>query len=447
MARRKRTGTRSAQPNVVHPEAAGIDIGARELYVAIRPDRDPQPIRSFRSFTSQLHALARWLQGCHVKSVAMESTGVYWIPVYQILEHYGFDVVLVNARHVSVVPGRKSDVADCEWLRYLHSVGLLRGSFRPADEICRVRTLLRHRDTLVKAAAKATLHMQKAMDQMNVHLHHAITDITGLSGLRIIDAILAGERDPARLADLAHPRIRTRKRELLIAALEGNWRDELLFTLRQARETYAHFQQLLGECDQEIAVLIRGFERSTLPLEARASEGADASAAAVPLRVQLKQLMGTDLMCIPGIGEQTALVLFTEVGPDLSRFPNSAHFASWLGLCPKNKISGGKVISSSTGPGANRAAQALRWATQSLFRSQSPLGQYFRRLRARVGTPAAIVATAHKLARIIYRLITDRVDYKEDKITETEHQDRQRFERRVRNQARLLGYKLVSQAT
>ena len=289
--------------------------------------------------------------------------------------------------------------------------------------------------------------MQKAMDQMNVHLHHAITDITGLSGLRIIDAILAGERDPARLADLAHPRIRTRKRELLIAALEGNWRDELLFTLRQARETYAHFQQLLGECDQEIAVLIRGFERSTLPLEARASEGADASAAAVPLRVQLKQLMGTDLMCIPGIGEQTALVLFTEVGPDLSRFPNSAHFASWLGLCPKNKISGGKVISSSTGPGANRAAQALRWATQSLFRSQSPLGQYFRRLRARVGTPAAIVATAHKLARIIYRLITDRVDYKEDKLTETEHQDRQRFERRVRNQARLLGYKLVSQAT
>ena len=280
MARRKRTGTRSAQPNVVHPEAAGIDIGARELYVAVRPDRDSEPIRSFRSFTSQLHALARWLQGCHVKSVAMESTGVYWIPVYQILEHYGFDVVLVNARHVSVVPGRKSDVADCEWLRYLHSVGLLRGSFRPADEICRVRTLLRHRDTLVKAAAKATLHMQKAMDQMNVHLNHAITDITGLSGLRIIDAILAGERDPARLADLAHPRIRTRKRELLIAALEGNWRDELLFTLRQARETYAHFQQLLGESDQEIAVLIRGFERSTPPLEARASEGADASAPA-----------------------------------------------------------------------------------------------------------------------------------------------------------------------
>ena len=224
MARRKRTGAKSAQPKLVFPEAAGIDIGARELYVAVRPDRNSRPIRTFGTFTSDLHALAEWLGRCQVTCVAMESTGVYWIPVYQILETYGFDVVLVNARHVRSVPGRKSDVADCEWLRYLHSVGLLRGSFRPDEEICVVRTLLRHRDALVKTASRATLHMQKAMDQMNVHLHHAISDITGVSGLRIIDAILAGERDPARLADLAHKRIRTRKRELLITALEGNWR-------------------------------------------------------------------------------------------------------------------------------------------------------------------------------------------------------------------------------
>lgn len=435
MARRKRTGTRSAQPEMVHPEAAGIDIGARELYVSVRADRDPEPIRSFSTWTRKLHDLAQWLQTCRVQSVAMESTGVYWIPVYQILESYGFDVVLVNARHVRAVPGRKSDVADCEWLRYLHSVGLLRGSFRPANEICRVRTLLRHRDTLVKTAAQATLHMQKAMDQMNIRLHHVVTDITGLSGLRIIDAIIAGERDPAQLADLAHPRIRTRKRDLLIGALEGTWSDELLLTLRQARETHAHFQRLLAECDRAIAALIRSFPCPSASVDATDPE--------VPLRVQLKQLMGTDLMRIPGIGEQTVLVLFTEVGPELSRFPTSAHFASWLGLCPKNKISGGKLISSRTGPGANRAAQALRWATQALYRSQSPLGHYFRRLRARVGTPAAVVATAHKLARIIYRLITDRVDYEEDKITESQYHDRQRFLRRVRNQARLLGYKLV----
>ena len=447
MARRKRTGAKSAQPKLVFPEAAGIDIGARELYVAVRPERNPRPIRSFATFTSDLHALAQWLKRCQVTCVAMESTGVYWIPVYQILEAYGFDVVLVNARHVRSVPGRKSDVADCEWLRYLHSVGLLRGSFRPDEEICVVRTLLRHRDSLVKTASRATLHMQKAMDQMNVHLHHAISDITGVSGLRILDAILAGERDPAHLADLAHPRIRTRKRELLITALEGNWRDELLFTLRQARETYAHLQRLLEECDQEIAAQIRELEHSTAASEPSAADPAGASGQALPLRVQLKALMGTDLMRIPGIGEKTALVLFTEVGPDLSRFPTSAHFASWLGLCPKNKISGGKVLSSKTGPGANRAAQALRWATQTLFRSKSALGQYFRRLRARIGTPAAVVATAHKIARIIYHLITHRVDYEDDKLTEGESRNRQRFERRLRNQARLLGYKLVSQET
>ena len=447
MARRKRTSARSAQPKFVYPEAAGIDIGARELYVAVHPDRNPRPIRVFRTFTQDLHALARWLERCQVQSVAMESTGVYWIPVYQVLEASGFDVVLVNARHVHSVPGRKSDVADCEWLRYLHSVGLLRGSFRPADEICVVRTLVRHRETLVRGASQSTQHMQKAMDQMNVRLHHAVTDITGLSGLRIIDAILAGERDPARLADLAHKRIKA-SRKTLMAALEGNWREELLLTLRQARETYAHYQRLIGECDQQINALIRAFERDLAgPQEpgsdVEAGSAKPSSRRAGSLRTQLKALLGTDLMLIPGVAEKTALVLFAEIGPDLSRFPSSAHFASWLGLCPKNKISGGKVLSSKIGPGAQRAAQALRWATQSLYRSKSNLGQSFRRLRARVGAPAAVVATAHKLARIIYRLITDRVDYEEGKITESEHQNRRRFERRVRNQARLLGYKLV----
>ena len=301
----------------------------------------------------------------------MESTGVYWIPVHQILEAHGFDVVLVNARHVHSVPGRKSDVADCEWLRYLHSVGLLRGSFRPADEVCAVRALLRHRDNLIKTAARSVSHMQKAYNQMNIHLHHAISDLTGVTGLAITDAILDGQRDPARLADLADRRIRA-SRATLIAALEGDWRPEHLFTLGHARATYAHYQQLIAECDQEIEASIRSFSPPDEPpneTEDAAEPAADVTppsdeSDAEPFNMQehLSNLFGTDLTLIPGIGVSTALVLFTELGPDLARFPTAAQFSSWLNLCPHNKITGGKIISSHTGPGTNRAAQALRWA-------------------------------------------------------------------------------------
>ena len=245
MARRKRVGKRSARPGVVHPEAAGVDVGATAVYAAVSPDRDAQPIRRFPTFTRDLHALAKWLTACGVRTVAMESTGVYWIPVLQILESRGFEVVLVNAHHVKNVPGRKSDVADCEWLRYLHSVGLLRGSFRPVDRVCAVRALLRHRDGLIKTSSRSVLHMQKAFDQMNVHLHHALSDLTGQSGLRITDAILNGERDPSQLAQLADRRVEA-SRDTLEAALEGDWRPEHLFTLGQARKSYAHYQQLIA---------------------------------------------------------------------------------------------------------------------------------------------------------------------------------------------------------
>ena len=312
----------------------------------------------------------------------MESTGVYWIPVHQILEARGFQVVLVNARHVRSVPGRKSDVADCEWLRYLHSVGLLRGSFRPADEVCAVRALLRHRDTLVKTAARSVQHMQKAYDQMNIHIHHAISDLTGVTGLAITDAILDGERDPARLAALAHPRIRA-SRDTLIKALEGDWRSEHLFTLRHARQTYEHYQQLIGECDQEIEARIRAFENTHQPPAATTTDHQPPQFPEAPseppahpfnLHAHLTRLFGTDLTLIPGIGTATELVLLSELGPDLSRFPTAAQFASWLHLCPYSKITGGTVISSQTGPGVNRAAQALRMATQTLYRSHSALG-------------------------------------------------------------------------
>ena len=463
MARRKRRGkrsgkgNRSAQPQVVHPEAAGLDVGATMIYAAVRAERAEQPIQSFPTFTRDLHALADWLSSCQVTTVAMESTGVYWIPVHQILEARGFEVVLVNARHVRSVPGRKSDVEDCEWLRCLHTVGFLRGSFRPEDEVCAVRSLLRHRDSLVKTASRSVLHMQKAFDQMNVHLHHAISDLTGLSGLAITDAILEGERDPARLAALAHPRIKA-SRVTLIKALEGDWRSEHLFTLRHARQTYAHYQQLISECDQEIEARIRAFEQTQEPPAATAAdqpppespetrpEPPAATGQACNMQAHLTRLFGTDLTLIPGIGEATALVLFSELGPDLSRFPSAAQFASWLNLCPQNKITGGRVISSQTGPGANRAAQALRMATQTLYRSHSALGDFFRRKRARVGSPQAITDTAHKMARIIYHLVTRHVLYDDNVLLQQQRQDRKRHERRLRNQARALGFKLVPEA-
>ena len=455
MARRNRRGkrNRSAQPQQVHPNAAGLDIGATEVYAAVRAERDEEPIRSFPTFTRDLYALSDWLSACEVDTVAMESTGVYWIPVHQILEARGFEVVLVNARHVRSVPGRKSDVSDCEWLRYLHSVGLLRGSFRPADEVCAVRSLLRHRDGLIKTAARSVQHMQKACDQMNVHLHHAISDLTGHSGLAIIDAILAGEHDPARLAALAHPRIKA-SRDTLIKALEGDWRSEHLFTLRHARQTYAHYQRLISECDQEIEARIRAFEQ-TLPPPATSTdlqspqapetspEAPEPTPQSFSLPAHLTRLFGTDLTLIPGIGSATALVLFSELGSDLSRFPSAPQFASWLNLCPQAKITGGRVISSQTGPGVNRAAQALRMSTQSLYRSQSALGEFFRRRRASVGTPQATTDTAHKMARIIYHLVTRHVLYDDALLLRQQHQDRKRRERRLRNQARALGFDLV----
>ena len=384
-------------------------------------------------------------------TVAMESTGVYWIPVHQILEAHGFEVVLVNARHVHSVPGRKSDVADCEWLRYLHSVGLLRGSFRPADEVCVLRSVLRHRDSLIKTAARSVLHMQKAYDQMNVHLHHAISDLTGVTGLAITDAILAGERDSARLAALADHRIKA-SRETLIKALRGDWRAEHLLALRHARATYGHYQQLIAECDQEIEAGIRAFEASSEPADDAAGEEAAAEPEPPPeapgkrfdLRGHLAHLFGTDLTLIPGIGEGTALVLFTELGPDLSRFPSAAQFASWLNLCPHNQITGGRITSSRTGPGTNRAAQGAalgdpvpctaarrRWGSTSAACGHGSV------------PPEATTATAHKLARIIYHLITHRVAYDDSILAAQERQDLRRFERRLRKQAHALGYELV----
>jgi transposase len=434
--------------NAIHPNAAGIDIGATEIYIAVPGDRSDDPVRRFDTFTDDLHEAARWLKNCGIESIAMESTGVYWIPVFQILDTYGFEVILVNARHVKNVPGRKTDVQDCQWLQYLHSVGLLRGSFRPAQDICAVRSLLRHRDNLVKSASSHIQHIQKSLTQMNLQIHNVISDITGATGMAIIDAILAGERNPKKLAELKDRRIKATK-QTIVKSLTGDYRREHLFTLEQTVQSYRNYRQLIMDCDVEIENHLKEFE-SRIDIDdikpPPAKKGGRKPKANTPdfdVKTHMHRILGTDLTLIDGISELTAHVVFTEVGPDLSQFKTVGHFCSWLGLCPNNKISGGKVLSSHTRPGSNRLAHALRLSANSLWKSKSYLGDYFRRMRARHGAPKAITSTAHKLARIIYHLIKNKKAFDDSVFSEQEKAHQKRLKERVINQAKSLGLQIV----
>jgi len=432
---------------VLEPNAAGIDIGATEIYIAVPSDRGAQPVRRFATFTEDLVAAADWLQRCGIETAAMESTGVYWIPLFQMLEARGIKVCLVNARYVKNVPGRKSDVSDCQWLQYLHAVGLLRASFRPEQQICAVRSLMRYRESLVQMAAVHLQHMQKALDQMNLQLHHVISDLSGTTGMAILDAILAGERDPLKLAQLRDGRIKASE-TTIAKSLMGDYRREHLFTLRQSMVAYRNYQKQMSEIDVEIEQMLVEF-----------SDGAGPDAPALPqpkdrhkprrndlrfdLRTQLYRIFGVDLTAIPGINAMTAYVLLSEVGRDLSGFRNAAAFASWLGLCPGNRVSGGKVLSSRTRSVNHRLAHALRMAAQSLFRSQSWLGQYFRRMRAKLGAPKSITAAAHKLARILFHILTTGQAYDETVFAQQEAHNHQRMQQKLRKQARLFGFQLV----
>jgi len=450
--RRKRSNSPTALP-VMRPNAAGIDIGATEIYVAVPADRAPKNVRAFATFTQDLQALADWLQQCGVDTVAMESTGVYWIPLFQILEDRGLEVCLVNARHVKNVPGRKSDVSDCQWLQFLHSVGLLRASFRPEPEICAVRAFLRHRESLRQMACTHVLHMQKALDQMNLQLHHVISDITGQTGLAIVDAILGGERDARRLAKLRNGHIQASE-AVIVKSLVGDYREEHLFTLRQSLEAYRQYQRFIEECEGQIRRAVERFEPPPPPTDgpapgdppapSRRSSPLDSPAEAPSgPRQQLERAFGVDLTQIPSIKLGTVQTLFGEVGPDFRPFRSASAFASWMGLCPHNDISGGKVLHAGTRKVNCRIATILRVAAQSLYRSKSALGDYYRRMRARLGGPKALTATAHKLARIIYHLVTTGQPFDESRFAADQTRYQQRQQAKLRAKARALGFQLV----
>ena len=433
---------------VIEPNAAGIDIGATQIFVAVPPDRDTESVRCFATFTVDLEKLADWLEACGIRTAAMESTGVYWIPLFQILEKRKIKPVLVNAQHLNNVPGRKkTDVEDCQWIQHLHAVGLLRGSFRPDDEICKLRSLWRHRDNLIQLATVHLQHMQKALDQMNLQIHHVISDLSGVTGLAIMDAILAGERDPSKLAQLRDWRIRA-SAETIMKSLVGDYREEHLFVLRQSLQSYRHFQRLIQEVDIEVKRMMQQLPTKVDPQERPLSK--EKNPRKTPwrneppaLREDLYRAFGVDLTQVPGINTLTAQILLTETGPDFSRFPTSGDFCSWLRICPDPKITGGKVISSKTRPSKNRAAAALRMAAQGLHRSQSFLGDYFRRMKARLGTPKALTAAAHKLARIIYHMVSNRQEFDSTVFHDQELSNRHRKRLRLQTQARELGFELV----
>jgi transposase len=443
------------------PDSAGIDIGAELIVAAVPEDRDEQSVRSFGAFTEDLYALADWLQACRIRNVAMEATGIYWVPLFQILENRGFQVTLVNARNVKNVPGRKSDVKDSRWIQFLHAVGLLQGSFRPSDEICALRSYMRHRDKLVAVSASHVLRMQKSLTQMNVQLHNVISDITGVSGLAILDSILEGQRDPEFLAGLCDRRIKA-DQETVRKSLVGDWRPEHLFTLGQELRAYRFCQELIAECDAAMEVLLAQSAANKVALDFSEEAASDSqvpksspcpraktrknaslkTAREIRLTNALRKIFGTDMTLVPGLGVDSLYRLFTELGNDLKAFPSGPHFCSHLGLCPDNRISGGKVLSAKTRHVPSRAATTFRLCANSLERSDTPLGEYLRRMKARLGKQEGITATAHKLARIFYRLVTTGETYDEERLQPTEAQKQRRI-RRLAAEAAKHGFTLT----
>ncbi len=436
-----------AELKQVNVNAAGIDVGATVHFVCVPEGRDPQPVRSFGAFTADLEALADWLGQCGVTTVAMEATGVYWIPLFELLEQRGFEVRLVEPSRLKHVPGRKSDVLDCQWIQQLHTFGLLSGSFRPEDSICILRSYVRQRHTLVRSAGRCIQHMEKALTQMNVKLQHVISDITGVTGMAILQAILAGERDPQKLAQLRHERCKNDEATIALA-LQGNWREDHLFALKQAVDTYRFFHEKLAEVDEKIETQLKTFENKSQgrPLVHRPSQRKRAAnAPAFDVRQYVYTMTGVDLTEVDGLEANTILTVISEIGLDMSRWPTEKHFASWLTLCPGVNKTGGRSQSSSgrTRPSSNRAAAALRVAAHALLHADCALGAYARRMRSRLGAPKAITATAHKLAIIIYNMLKHGKAYVDRGADYYEQQYHAAMVKNLKRRARQLGFELL----
>lgn len=447
-----------ADLQVTQAEAAGIDVHAAVHFVAVSADRVPEGfinpheqlpvgVRKFGATTGDLEALAAWLKDCHVQTVAMESTGVYWIALFELLESQGFTVILVDPRQTKHAPGRpKTDVLDCQWIQRLHSYGLLTGSFRPADEIVVWRCYQRQREMQVKYAAQHVQHMQKALEQMNVKLTEVVSDIVGQTGMKIIKDIVHGERDPLQLAKHRHDRCTATEREIA-SALYGHWRAEHLFALQQALQLYEFHLQQIHACDERIEACLRGLVDKSggalVPAKVRAPQTRKRTSVRFDAHALLFRMSGVDLTVIEGVSEATALTILSEIGTDLSRFPSEKNFVSWLGLCPQHRGSAGKIFHRGVRRGANRAAKALRLAGQGCHHAKNALGAFYRRIQARSGGAKAVVATARKIAERVYRILKYGQEYVRQAEDAYQAAYQTRLAKSLARKAERLGYKLV----
>lgn len=434
----------------LEPAAAGMDIGAHEIMVCVPGPDDTQEVRAFGTYTVDLYAIADWLQAKGIQTIAMESTGVYWIPVFELLETRGLACCLIRSTSIRRIPGRKSDVLDCQWIQTLHSYGLLADSFRPEADLIALRTLLRHRTQLIEHRSPHVLHMQKALTQMNIQLTQALSDVTGVTGQAIIRAIVAGERDPRRLAALRNYRCEKDAGEIALA-LTGTWREEHLFVLRQSLALYDFYTQHLEACDAELERLYTSLRPDwqagpTLPPRKKSSHSKN-TRRDTPVRGHLQRLAGVDLVAVPGVSVALAQTIVAEAGTTMHQFPDDKHFCSWLGLAPHNDISGGKVLKSRTLKNHNRAGQAFRQAAAALTRAKCQFGAFYRRKRAQIGPAQAIVATAHKIARVVYHMLKFKVEYETMTAEAYDQQYRAREIQMLERRAARLGLSLVTANT
>jgi transposase len=467
VTRKKKVGTKSKKPrrvktmevgSILRPHAAGIDVHSREHWVCVpktaktleasgaaKAARLPSNVRQFGACTADLEQLADWLEACGVRTVAMESTGVYWIPLFELLERRGFEVFLVDPRQTRQVAGRpKTDVLDCQWIQRLHSCGLLAASFRPTDEVCVLRGYLRQRQVLIADAGRSVQHMQKALEQMNVKLTEAVSDITGVTGMLILKAILRGERNAEVLAKYRHERCKQSEAQIA-RALQGNWREEHLFALKLAVKTYEFQRRQLGECDTAIEKYLKSMEdKSGGEILAKRQKRTDKpTAPKFAARQLLFQFSGADLTVVEGIEENTALNVLAEIGVDMSKWPSEKHFTSWLGLCPQHRGSAGRIKDRRLRGGANRAARAFRLAGQGCHHAKNAMGAFYRRVQSRSGRGKAVIATARKIACRVYRLLKYGEKYVRQEMQAYDDAYRLKATKGLAKKAAALGYKLV----